>query len=94
LTEFGVTTQGKNPADDNSGVGGVVDPTKSVSKRPAHVRKLPAKFMHALTGSSVQASKIRRNAATTDDDEDKAQPRKKKPKTRLQVEGEPDSATE
>ena len=42
----------------------------------------------------MQASKIRRKAAITDDGEDKAQPPKKKPKTRLQDEGGPDTATE
>ena len=72
-------------------VGGV-DSTNGANKRPAHARKLPAKFKDALTGSGAcaQASKIRRTAVITDD-EDKAQPRKKKPKTRLLVDEETDT---
>lgn len=59
--------------------------TNGISECPACVCKLPAKYKDALTGSSVQASKVWRTAVITDD-EDKAQPRKKNPKTRLPVE--------
>ena len=88
---YGVITQGQNSADVN-GIGGVG--ISGISKRPARVRKLPAKFKDAPIGNrSVQASKIRRNMAITDD-EDKVQPQKKKPKTRLLVDTEPNTDTD
>ena len=88
---YGVITQGQNSADVN-GIGGVG--ISGISKRPARVCKLPAKFKDAPIGNrSVQASKIRRNMAITDD-EDKVQPQKKKPKTRLLVDTEPDTDTD
>ena len=84
MSDFGVVSRSKNPADDD-GVGGVVGSNNGISEHPAHVCKLPAKYKDALTGSSVQASKVWRTAVITDD-EDKAQPRKRNPKTRLPVE--------
>jgi hypothetical protein len=83
LSDFGIISRGKNPADDDS-VGGVVGSSNGVSECPARVRKLPAKYKDARTGSSVQALKVRRTAVITDD-KGKVQPRKKKPKTRLLV---------
>ncbi|KAN0139585.1 hypothetical protein V8E53_002614 [Lactarius tabidus] len=82
--------RGQNSADDNSN-GGVDNSTSSVSKCPIHTHKLPAKFKDTdtLTGSgSVQALKVRNNAAITDK-EDQGLLQKKKPKTRL-FQGEPD----
>jgi hypothetical protein len=84
LSDFGIISRGKNPADDDS-VGGVVGSSNGVSERPARVRKLPAKYKDARTGSGVQALKVRRTAVITDD-KGKVQPRKKKPETRLLVE--------
>ena len=86
---YGVIAQGQNSADDNA-IGGVGNSTSGISKRPTRVCKLPAKFKDAPIGnSSVQALKIRRNVAISDD-EDQAQPQKKKPKTRLLIEAGPD----
>lgn len=90
-----MVTQGQNSASDG-GISGDGGSTSGTSKLecPARIRKLPAKFKDALTDSgSMQASKIRRTTAITDD-EDKAQPAKKKPKTRLLVEGEPNTDTD
>ena len=91
MSAYGVITQGQNSTDVN-GIGGVG--ISGISKRPAHVCKLPAKFKDASIGNrSVQASKIRRNMTITAD-EDKVQPQKKKPQTRLLVDTEPDTDTD
>ena len=90
LGAYGVIARGQNSANDNA-IGGVGNTTSGTSKRPAHVHKLLAKFKDAPIGnSSVQASKIRRNVAISND-EDQAQPQKKKPKTRLLIEAGPDT---
>jgi hypothetical protein len=92
LSDFGVTMQGKNPANGDS-VDDVKDSANDISKHPVHVRKMPAKYKDGDTRSGVQASKIRRTDITTDD-EDRLQPRKKKPKTKIVVEDDLEADTD
>jgi hypothetical protein len=88
LSAFGIT-RGQIPADG----GGFHGSTNGVNKHLECVHRLPAKFKDTLTSGSVQASKIRRNEVITED-EDKAQPWKKKSKNRLLAGGEPDTDAE
>ena len=86
---YGVIARGQNSANDNA-IDGVGNSTSGISKCPACVHKLPAKFKGApISNSSVQASKIRRNVVISDD-EVQAQPQNKKLKTRLLIEAGPD----
>ena len=74
----GVLMQGLNLAEN----GAVGDPTNSISIRPTHVCKLPAKFKDGLTVSAGPPGQTKWRIVLTDD-EDEVGPWKKKNRARI-----------